>query len=180
MESKDWNGFGYFSPDLEKIKQLLACSKHENTWEDTGNVIKVFFSIQSKKRNVGAVKGNWVFNAICRKKSQCHQLVIEITKIYLEGINFLLSRNSWILKLRNDVRWIMETGVWVHRQTMPAGLMSRSSADGIWQFWNFLADAKIETKIRHDTICLLIWSREFWFCLVVQIAQIGTNESIFS
>ena len=52
MESKDWSVFGYFSPDLEKIKQLLVCSKHQNTWEDTGNVVKVFFSIQSKKKNV--------------------------------------------------------------------------------------------------------------------------------
>ena len=52
MESKDWSGFGYFSPDLEKIKQLLVCSKHQNTWEDTGNVVKLFFSIQSKMKNV--------------------------------------------------------------------------------------------------------------------------------
>ena len=52
MESKDWSGFGYFSPDLEKIKQLLVCSKHHNTWEDTENVVKVFFSIQSKMKNV--------------------------------------------------------------------------------------------------------------------------------
>ena len=52
MESKDWSGFGYFSPDLEKIKQLFVCSKHHNTREDTGNVVKVFFSIQSKKENV--------------------------------------------------------------------------------------------------------------------------------
>ena len=61
---------------------------------------------------------------------------------------------------------------------MPAGLMSRSSADEIWQFWNF--KRKIETKIRDDTICLLILSRECWFCLLLQIAQIGTYESIFS
>ena len=27
MESKDWSGFGYFSPDLEKIKQLVVCRK---------------------------------------------------------------------------------------------------------------------------------------------------------
>ena len=33
---------------------------------------------------------------------------MELTKIYLEGINFLLSRNSWILKLWNDVRWILK------------------------------------------------------------------------
>ena len=51
-ESKDWSGFGYFSPDLEKIKQLVVCSKHQNTLKDTGNVVKVFFSIQSKKKNV--------------------------------------------------------------------------------------------------------------------------------
>ena len=52
MESKDWSSFGYFSRDLEKIKQLVVFSKHQNTWEDTGNVVKVFFSIQSKKKNV--------------------------------------------------------------------------------------------------------------------------------
>ena len=52
MESKDWSGFGYFSPDLEKIKQLVVCFKRQNTWEDTGDVVKVFFSIQSKKKNV--------------------------------------------------------------------------------------------------------------------------------
>ena len=52
MESKDWSGFGYFSPDLEKIKQLVVCSKHQNTWEDTRNVVKVFFSVQSKMKNV--------------------------------------------------------------------------------------------------------------------------------
>ena len=52
MESKDWSGFRYLSPDLEKIKQLLVCSKHQNTWEDAENVVKVFFSIQSKMKNV--------------------------------------------------------------------------------------------------------------------------------
>ena len=52
MESKDWSGFRYLSADLEKIKQLLVCSKHQNTWEDAENVVKVFFSIQSKMKNV--------------------------------------------------------------------------------------------------------------------------------
>ena len=52
MESKDWSGFGYFTSNLEKIKQLVVCSKHQNTWEDTGNVEKVFFSIQNKNENV--------------------------------------------------------------------------------------------------------------------------------
>ena len=42
MESKDWSGFGFFSPDLEKIKQLLVFSKYSNAWGDTGNVVKVF------------------------------------------------------------------------------------------------------------------------------------------
>ena len=41
MKSKYWSGFGYFSPDLEKIKQLVVCSKHQNTWEDTGNVVNI-------------------------------------------------------------------------------------------------------------------------------------------
>ena len=43
MESKDWSCFGYVSLNLEKMKQLLECSKNQNTWEDTGNVVKVFF-----------------------------------------------------------------------------------------------------------------------------------------
>ena len=47
MESKDWSGFGYFSPDLEKIKQLLVRSEHQNTCEDTGNVVKYFLAFPS-------------------------------------------------------------------------------------------------------------------------------------
>ena len=54
-------------------------------------------------------------------------------------------------------------------------LLSRNS----WIF-EILSGCKIETKVRHNTICPLILSREFWFCLLVQIAQIGTYESIFS
>ena len=91
-----------------------------------------------------------------------------------------MSRNSRIWKLWNDVRWILETGVWVQWQTMPAGLMSRIKRWRNLTVLKFKADAKIEKKIRHDTICPLILSREFWFCLLVQIAQIGTYESIFS
>ena len=155
MESKDWSGFGYVSLDLEKIKQLLVCSKHQNTWEDTGNVVKVFFSIQSKKKNVRQWKETEFSTPFVVKS--CHQLVIELTKIYLEGLNFLLSRNLWILKLWNDVRWILETGVWVHLQTMLAGLMSRSSADEIWQFWNFKRMQKSRQKFVMTQFVL-------WFC----------------
>ena len=50
MESKDWGGFGYFSPDLEKIKQLLVRSEHQNTCEDTGNVVKYFLASRTKRR----------------------------------------------------------------------------------------------------------------------------------
>ena len=79
MESKNWSGFGYFSPDSEKkIKQLLVCSKHQNTWEDTGYVVKVFFSIQSKKKNVRQWKKT-EFSTPFVVKSY-HQLVIELTK----------------------------------------------------------------------------------------------------
>ena len=53
--------------------------------------------------------------------------------------------------------------------------MSRNS----WIF-EILSGCKIEAKVRHNTICPLILSREFWSCLLVQIAQIGTYESIFS
>ena len=96
MESKDWIGFGYFSSDLEKMKQLLVCPKHQNTWEDTGNVVKVFFSIQSKMKNLRQWKETGIFKAICRKSY--HQLVIELTKICLEGINFFCRATRRFLK----------------------------------------------------------------------------------
>ena len=38
------------------------------------------------------VKRDRVFNAICRKS--CQQIVIELTLIYYEGINFLLLRTT--------------------------------------------------------------------------------------
>ena len=82
MESKDWSGFGFFSPHVDKIKKLF----------------------------------------VCYKTPSCQNLTV--------------------LK--------------------------------------FKSDAKIKTKIRHDTICPLVLSREFWFCLLMQIAQIGTYESIYS
>ena len=145
MKSKDWSGFGYFSPDLEKIKQLLVCSKHQNTWEDAWNVVKVFFSTQGKKKNVRQWKETEFSTPFVVKAATKKLLVIKLTKKnYLEGINFLLSRNSWILKLWNDVRWILKLEFWVH-----------------------------------DTICPLILSRELWFCLLLQIAQIGIYESTF-
>ena len=50
MESKDWSGFGYFSPDLEKIEQLLVRSEHQYTCEDTGNVVKYFLASRAKRR----------------------------------------------------------------------------------------------------------------------------------
>ena len=103
-ESKDWSGFGYFSPDLEKIKQLVVCSKHQNTWEDTGNVVKVFFSIQSKKKNVRQWKETEFSTPFVVKAATS----LLLNSLKLEGINFLLSRNSWILKLWNDVRWILK------------------------------------------------------------------------
>ena len=72
-------------------------------------------------------------------------------------------RNSWILKLWNDVRWILETGVWVHWQTIPAGLMSRSSPDDIWQLWNFKQMQKLswhnlslKTVVVHNSVTSLM------------------------
>ena len=60
--------------------------------------------------NLPSIGFTQVFIMIARVgyKVKCHQLAIEVTKIYLEGIKFLLSRNSWILKLLNDVRWVLK------------------------------------------------------------------------
>ena len=44
--------FRSFKPQGWKTKQMLVCSKYRNTWEYTGNVVKVFFSIRSTKGNV--------------------------------------------------------------------------------------------------------------------------------
>ena len=44
--------FRSFKPQGGKTKQMLVCSKYRNTWEYTGNVVKVFFSIRSTKGNV--------------------------------------------------------------------------------------------------------------------------------
>ena len=46
-------------------------------------------------------------------------------------------------------------------ETVLAGLMNRSGADGFWRLCNFCADATDETKILHDEICSLIWSDNF-------------------
>ena len=134
MESKDWSGFGYFSPDLEKIKQLVVCSKHQNTWEDTGNVVKVFFSIQSKKKNVRQWKETEFSTPFVVKAAT--SLLLNSLKFTWKALTFFVAK---LVDFKTLKRRTMnpETGVWVHRQTMPAGLMSRSSADEIWQFWNF-------------------------------------------
>ena len=44
--------FRSFKRQGGKTKQMLVCSKYRNTWEYTGNVVKVFFSIRSTKGNV--------------------------------------------------------------------------------------------------------------------------------
>ena len=103
MESKDWSGFGYFSPDLEKIKQLLVCSKHQNTWEDTGNIVKVFFSIQSKKKNVRQWKET-VFSTPFVVKTTT-SLLLNSLKFTRKALTFFVA-TLVVLKLWNDVRWI--------------------------------------------------------------------------
>ena len=110
MESKDWSGFGYFSPDLEKIKQLVVCSKHQNTWEDTGNVVKVFFSIQSKKKNVRQWK---------ETEFPTPFVVKAATRFLLNSLKFtwkaLLSFVAKLVDFKTLKQRTMnpETGVWV-------------------------------------------------------------------
>ena len=158
MESKNWSGFGYFSSDSEKkIKQLLVCSKHQNTWEDTENVVKAFFSIQSKKKNVRQWKKT-EFSTPFVVKSY-HQLVIELTKNFPKRHEI-----SFVAKLE-DLKTLkqrtMNPGNW---SFSPVANYASWSHVQIKRWRNltvlkFQADAKIETKIRHDTICPLILSR---------------------
>ena len=134
LKNKIW-----YSGHYRHIALLQRTHKHRNTREDTGNVVKVFFSIQSKKENVRQWQETECSTPICLKS--CHRLVFELTKI-----KFLLVRDSTISKLWNDVPWILETAVLVHWQNMPAGLMSRSSVDKIWQLWNFKRTQKVRQK----------------------------------
>ena len=41
-----------FGPDMEKIKQLLECSKHRNTFGNIGNAVKVLVGTQKTRDNV--------------------------------------------------------------------------------------------------------------------------------
>ena len=38
--------------DMEKIKQVLECSKHRNTFGNIGNAVKVLVGTQSTRENV--------------------------------------------------------------------------------------------------------------------------------
>ena len=111
MESKDWSVFGYFSPDLEKIKQLLVCSKHQNTWEDTGNVVKVFFSIQSKKKNVRQWKETEFSTPFVVKAAT--SLLLNSLKFTWKALTFFVAK---LVDFKTLKRRPMnpETGVWVH------------------------------------------------------------------
>ena len=44
--------FGHLGPDMEKIKQLLECSKHRNTFGNIGNEVKVLVGTQKTRDNV--------------------------------------------------------------------------------------------------------------------------------
>ena len=54
-----------------------------------GKTMEMYQRYLLASREMNAVKGNRVFNAICRYS--CHQLVIELTKIYQEGIHFFFN-----------------------------------------------------------------------------------------
>ena len=42
----------HLGPDMEKIKQLLECSNHQNTLGNIGNAVKVLVGTQSTRDNV--------------------------------------------------------------------------------------------------------------------------------
>ena len=60
-------------------------------WE-TLEMRRKYLLIPSHVRKCKTVKRDRVFNAICRKS--CQQIVIELTLIYYEGINFVLLRTT--------------------------------------------------------------------------------------
>ena len=86
MESKDWSGFGYFRPDLEKnetVSGMFLTAEHlRGHWKCNKSI---FLASRAKRRMWGSER-RLSSNAICRQS--CHPPVIELTKIYLEGITF--------------------------------------------------------------------------------------------
>ena len=111
-----------FQPWFGKNKTVIVCSKHQDTREGTGNVIKVFFSIQSKKKNVRQWKETQFSTPFVVKAAT--SLLLNSLKIYLEGINFLLSRNWWIsnFETTHDESWnwslssLAKYASWSHEQ----------------------------------------------------------------
>ena len=146
MESKDWSGFGYFSPDLEKIKQLVVCSKHQNTWEDTGNVVKVFFSIQSKKKNVRQWKETKFSKSFVVKSAT--SLLLNSLKFTWQTLTFFCreTRGFYNFETTYDESWNWSLSPLENYVIFDSWVMSRSSADEIWQFWNFTRMQKSRQK----------------------------------
>ena len=152
IESKVWSGFGYFTPDLEKIKQLLVCSKHQNTWDDTGNVVKVFFSIQSKKKNVRQWK---------ETKFLTPFVVNSATSLLLN------------LQLWNDVRWILK----LEFDFIGKLCQLVSWADqALTKFDSFEILSRYKTRDKNSSKHNLSFDFVKWIlvCLLVQKSQIGT------
>ena len=123
-----------FQPWFGKNKTVIVCSKHQDTREGTGNVIKVFFSIQSKKKNVRQWKETQFSTPFVIKAAT--SLLLNSLKFIWKALTFFYRETRGFQTLKRRTM-NPETGVWVHWQNMPAGLMSRSSANEIWQFWNF-------------------------------------------
>ena len=134
------SGCGYFSPDLEKMKQLLVCSKHRNAWKDNGNVLKVSFSIQG--------------NVTQWKETECSTpfVVTAATSLLLNWLKFIRKAFTFFLIAK------LEDFKTMKRRTMNPGNWSLSPSANYagWshkQIIEILSGAKVETKICQDTNC---------------------------
>ena len=160
-----------FQPWFGKNKTVIGTFWTSEHLRGHWKCSKVFLSIQRKKKDLRQWK---------ETESSTPFVVKAATSLFLNSLKFTWKALTFFRRetrgFKNFETTYDESWNW---NLSPFANYASWSHEQINRWRNLTADAKIETKIRHDTICPLILSREFWFCLLMQIAQIGTYESIF-
>ena len=106
MESKDWGGFGYFSPDLEKNKTVIGTFWTSEHLRGHWKCSKVFLSIQNKKKDLREWKETESSTPFVVKAST--SLFLNSLKFTLKALTFFCRETRGFKKLWNDVWWILK------------------------------------------------------------------------
>ena len=112
-----------FQPWFGKNKTVIGTFWTSEHLRGHWKCSKVFLSIQNKKKDLRQWK---------ETESSTPFVVKASTSLFLNSLKFTLKALTFFCRETRGFK-NFETGIWVHLQTMPAGLMSRSIADEIWQ-----------------------------------------------